>query len=227
LSKDLNANLSAAEKIGLNMDHLHQYFEEREIDRMMGAIQESAKRASEIVRNMLSFARKSSEGKIECFIPKLLDQSVSLASSHYDLKKQYDFRKIKIIREYHNNVPKTLCEPVKIQQVFINILKNGAEAMSEKKYETDGPCFILRIYPSPNMVNIEIEDNGPGIDHSTRKRIFEPFYTTKAVGKGTGLGLSVSYFIIKENHNGEIRVESEMDHWTKFIISLPVNTDNS
>lgn len=227
LSTDLEANLKVAQTIGLNMDTMLQYFKDREIDRMMDAIQSAARRASEIVKNMLSFARKSSEGKTASSIPELLDQAVNLASSHYDLKKQYDFKKIKIIREYLEDIPEIPCEPVKIQQVFINILKNGAEAMSEKSYEApDTPCFVLRVYEAQGMVYIEIEDNGTGIDPVSKKRIFEPFYTTKTVGKGTGLGLSVSYFIIKENHHGEIRVESAPGRFTRFIISLPINPEN-
>ena len=72
------------------------------------------------------------------------------------------------------------------------------------------------------MLSIEIEDNGPGMDLHTRKKIFEPFFTTKPNGIGTGLGLSVSYFIITENHSGEITVESTPGKGTKFIIVLPV-----
>ncbi len=73
------------------------------------------------------------------------------------------------------------------------------------------------------MVQIEIEDNGPGMDKKTQERIFEPFFTTKGVNRGTGLGLSVSYFIIVDDHGGEMEVESEPDKGTKFIIKLPVN----
>ena len=69
---------------------------------------------------------------------------------------------------------------------------------------------------------IEIEDNGPGMDESTRNKVFEPFFSTKAVGMGTGLGLSVSYFIIKENHGGSMTVESRLGEGTKFIINLPL-----
>ena len=72
------------------------------------------------------------------------------------------------------------------------------------------------------MAIIEIEDNGPGLNEQIRKRVFEPFFTTKAVGDGTGLGLSVSYFIITENHRGEMAVESHPGAGAKFIIRLPV-----
>ncbi len=76
--------------------------------------------------------------------------------------------------------------------------------------------------PKHGMVRIEIEDNGHGMDEETRKRVFEPFFTTKPAGVGTGLGLSVSYFIITENHGGEISVESKPGRGTRAIIRLPL-----
>ena len=76
------------------------------------------------------------------------------------------------------------------------------------------------------MVCMEIEDNGPGMSEKTRRRVFEPFYTTKAAGVGTGLGLSVSYFIITENHGGELSVESSLDSGAKFMIRLPLEGKN-
>jgi len=88
----------------------------------------------------------------------------------------------------------------------------------------DSPHFIIRTYLNSNnqMINIEVEDNGPGMNEDIRKRIFEPFFTTKPIGVGTGLGLSVSYFIITENHNGIMSVESKLGVGSKFIISLPL-----
>jgi signal transduction histidine kinase len=68
---------------------------------------------------------------------------------------------------------------------------------------------------------LEIEDNGPGMDETTRRRIFEPFFTTKPVGKGTGLGLSVSYFIVTENHGGKMDVHAVDGGGTRFVIRLP------
>jgi len=119
-------------------------------------------------------------------------------------------------------MPLVPCEAAKIQQVLLNIFKNGAQAMQEASIEK--PIFIVRVsYEEvPKTASIEIEDNGPGMDEKTRKRIFEPFFTTKPVGIGTGLGLSVSYFIITENHGGTMAVESTLGHGAKFIIHLPL-----
>jgi signal transduction histidine kinase len=75
------------------------------------------------------------------------------------------------------------------------------------------------------MACVEIEDNGPGMDENVRKHIFDPFFTTKPSGVGTGLGLSISYFIITENHKGEMAVESSPGAGAKFIIRLPLSMD--
>jgi len=114
-----------------------------------------------------------------------------------------------------------VCEEGKIEQVFLNLLRNGAEAMQEAGVEQ--PTFTLQSYYDEkiNKVCINITDNGPGMTEETRKRIFEPFFTTKPVGVGTGLGLSVSYFIITENHSGEMTAESELGKGTTFCIKLP------
>lgn len=115
------------------------------------------------------------------------------------------------------------CEGGKIQQVLLNILRNGAQAMQDQDAD-DGytPCFILRLAKEKNMLRIEIEDNGAGMDDAIQSRIFEPFFTTKPVGVGTGLGLSVSYFIITQNHGGTLDVVSSPGKGSTFIIRLPL-----
>lgn len=149
---------------------------------------------------------------------------MSLAENDYDLKKKYDFRQIEIVREYETPSPLTPCEHTKIQQVFFNLLKNGAEAMHAKP-QTAGevnPRFTLRVRGESDMLRIEIEDNGADMSDAVRKRVFEPFFTTKEVGVGTGLGLSVSYFIVTENHGGAMAVESSPGKGSTFIIHLPL-----
>ncbi|MCP4604431.1 MAG: PAS domain S-box protein [Proteobacteria bacterium] len=220
------ANQRAADDAGTSMEAIYAFMESRDIINMLGHIRDSGKRAAEIVANMLSFARKSGSSFSTCDLAKLLDQTVDLAGSDYDLKKKFDFRRIEIVREYEEDLPSVLCEAGKIQQVLLNILRNGAESMQEareKEKESVTPCFVLRLKSDEEMVQIEVEDNGPGMDEGTRKRVFEPFFTTKPTDQGTGLGLSVSYFIITENHGGEMSVESNSGEGTRFIIRLPTS----
>ena len=219
---NIPANREAAEAAGITMEAVESFMVARGIPRMLAAITESGRRVASTVENMLSFARKSDATFSSHDLSKLLDKTMELAATDYDLKKQYDFKKIKIVKEFAPNIPMVPCEGAKIQQVLLNILRNGAQAMQASG--TDSPRFILRsrFEKDRNLVTIEVEDNGPGMDEQTRKRVFEPFFTTKPVGDGTGLGLSVSYFIITENHGGEMTVESQPGAGAKFIIRLPV-----
>ena len=221
-ANEIPANSKAAEDAGTDMEVIHDFMTDRGVFRMLDAITDSGKRVAKIVDNILSFARKSDAETLPHELSQLLDDSLELASTDYDLKKQYDFKSINVVREYAEDLPPVLCEGTKIQQVFMNIFRNGAEAMQEA--ETENPQFTLRtqLDADPKRVIIEIEDNGPGIKEATRRRIFEPFFTTKPVGVGTGLGLSVSYFIVSENHRGEMSVESEIGKGTRFIIRLPI-----
>ena len=215
---DLKANISVAERHDLSLKKMRNYMDEREIPRMLNGISQAGERAALIVRNMLTFSRKSEQNFTPQNLPELLDKTIELASSDYDLKKEYDFKQIEIIREYDTNMASVLCEGNEIQQVFLNILKNGAEAMSESPLPSR---FTCKIYKKSRNAVVEIIDNGPGMPEDVRKHIFEPFFTTKDVGKGTGLGLSVSYFIITDQHDGAMDVQSQPGEWTRFIIKLP------
>ncbi len=222
VSGNMAKNRQAAEACGTTMDVIMAYMENRGIFSMIEAIMESGKRAAAIVDNMLSFSRRS-ESRFELNdLGELLDTSIRLLETDYDLKQRYDFRKVEIRREYDGSVPKVPCEAGKIQQVFLNILKNGAQAMWRTHGAGTRPCFFLRLMVEGTRVRIEIEDNGPGMDEETKNRVFEPFYTTKEVGTGTGLGLSVSYFIITENQGGTLSVESSPGKGATFIIHLPL-----
>ncbi len=219
---DLPANKRAAEEAGTTTEAIYKYMQSRDIPRMLHTIKKSGKHAAEVVSNMLNFARKTDHSKSIVSVQDLIEKTLELAVTDYDMKKEYDFKQIKIEKELNSSAPSLLCEQTKIQQVLLNLLRNSAQAMQEACIKD--PVIYIRLKTSDDgeFIIIEIEDNGPGMDEEISKRIFEPFFTTKGVGKGTGLGLSVSYFIIKENHGGEISVTSEKGIGTKFIVSLPV-----
>lgn len=219
LFEDLSKNLATADEIGLDINQMREYLDKRGLTRTLHGIMESGQRASDIVSSMLSFSRKDYSGKTMHKLASLVDQTIDLAASDYDLKKQYDFRKINIIREYDTELPDLSCEATKIQQVILNLLKNGAQAMAEAA--TPNPQFKIRTFSENHMQYVTLEDNGPGIPDHVRKRIFEPFYTTKEPGIGTGLGLAVSYFIIAEQHNGQLYVENVAEGGSRFIVGLP------
>ena len=218
---DLPANHKAAESAGTTLAVLKHYLRLRKLPDMIGNIRESGNRAADIVKNMLSFARKSDRRVSSHDLGVLLDQTLELVRTDYDMKKRYDVKQIHIERSYDAIAPTVPCEASKIQQVFMNILKNGAEAMAEAVDPPESPAFFLRVQDDGAWVRVEIEDNGPGLDEAVQRRIFEPFFTTKPAGRGTGLGLSVSYFIITEDHAGEMGVRQADGGGTCFVIRLP------
>lgn len=146
ICQDLPANEKAAEEVGISLKDIRDYMEKRGILNMLNMINDTGNRAARIVANMLSFARKSDSILETHDLSKLLRETIELAKSDYNLKKQYDFKLINIIEKFDASTPPVLCDKSKIQQVFLNILKNGAEAMFEMKKDSFMPRFILRLY---------------------------------------------------------------------------------
>ena len=225
LSPDMKKNRQIAIDSGTTLDSVRDYLDKRGILGYLKSISEAGSRAAEIVANMLTFSRKSSSRKLPCDINDLIDNTIEIASKDYDMTKNYDFRQIKIIRDYNSLLPKVSCSYPEIEQVVLNLLSNSAHAMhdfkNKMKLDNFKPEISIKTDYSGKYIDITVVDNGPGFKTDSLTHIFEPFYTTKEVGAGTGLGLSVSYFIIKNNHNGTITAESEKDRGAKFIIKLP------
>jgi signal transduction histidine kinase/streptogramin lyase len=179
-----------------------------EIEHLLRGIEEGAQRTSEIVKGLRHFSRLDEHDF------KLADIHEGLDSTLLILRNKMK-DKIRIEKEYAD-IPKIMCFPGQLNQVFMNILNNAIQAM-----EGEGVIHI-RTGMERGLVVIRIRDNGRGMTEEVRKRIFEPFFTTKEVGQGTGLGLSISYGIV-EKHNGSIQVESEPGQGTEFTIRLPLH----
>ncbi len=166
-----------------------------------------AQRTAEIVRSLRTFSRLDEDTLKPINIHDGIDSTLLL------LRNQYKNR-ININKNY-GQLPFVECSPGKINQVFMNVLVNGIQAI-----ENEGEITISTKLKGEAAV-IEISDTGKGMSQEVRKHIFEPFYTTKDVGSGTGLGLPISMGII-EGHNGEILVNSELGTGTTFSIELPL-----
>jgi PAS domain S-box-containing protein len=227
LSPELPANLEAAGACGVDLKAVRCYLQERQILTFLEGIRTSGQNAADIVENMLHFSRNSESRKAPVLLDELLDKTVALAAHDYDLKKKYDFRRIRIERQFERGMGRVPCVATEIEQVLLNLLRNAAQAMAGHNEEGPPPHIILRLFAGDGTAMIEVEDNGPGLDAQQIKRVFEPFYTTKDVGVGTGLGLSVSYFIVTNNHGGTIEVNPAPGGGAKFSISLPMADDGA
>ncbi len=223
LARVFPANEKAAAAAGTDLDSIKTYMEERKILYHIEKINQAGIQAAEIVENMLSFAKKSNAEKSLQSMSAQIDKTINLALTDYELKKKKGFKKLDIIREYDKSLPLIPCKGSKIQQVIFNLLKNSVQAFISTKENSGVLKIIIRLYQSSDMVCMEIEDNGPGMNEETLNRVFEPFFTTKAPDKGTGLGLSISYFIVTEDHSGEMSVKSKPGKGANFIIKLPLS----
>ncbi|WP_243358824.1 ATP-binding protein [Fundidesulfovibrio terrae] len=222
VSKDLPANAEAARKAGTSLEAVTAYLEARHILTYIQDVLDAGHRASRIVRSMLSFSRPRQSERSPLRLDTLMDKAVELAQSDYDIKRNYDIKKVRFERRYDPTGPSGFFVESEIVQVFLNIVKNAAQAMAAKSYR-DGEAPVIRLTTSLAGDHVEavIEDNGPGMDERTRKRVLEPFFTTKQVGEGTGLGLSVSYFIVTNSYGGTLDVRSRPGEGTAFTIRLP------
>ncbi|MFP5221544.1 MAG: PocR ligand-binding domain-containing protein [Acidobacteriota bacterium] len=221
LTQDLPLNVEAAREAGCEFAAVARYARDREILDSLMAVHDAGVRAAHIVSSMLEFSRRTTSHNAPNNLGELLDKSVELCSTDYDLKKKFDFRNIRIVREYDPDLPEVPCSGPQIQQVFMNLLGNAAHAMADQP----APLITLRTRRDGDMAVVEVEDNGSGMDEELTRKIFEPFFTTKPVGEGTGLGLSVSYFIVANNHQGTLSVESWPGKGSRFTVRLPLRRE--
>ncbi len=218
LAVEMPANQAAAIEQGTTIEAINAYMKQRQIMQFVDSVKKGGQKASVIISNMLQFSRASSSVKELVDLNELLDNAVLLAANDYDLQKGYDVRKVAFIRDYDLELPPVYCSIVEIEQVVVNLIKNSVQAMA---CSCDRPSISLKTVLNGDWIKIIVRDNGPGMEEAVRRRIFEPFFTTKSSGQGTGLGLSISYFIITNNHNGQMKVESFPGEGTVFTIFLP------
>ncbi|MBN1081017.1 HAMP domain-containing protein [Pseudomonas sp. 1079] len=222
LSPELPKNLELAEQVGIELETVNRYLQGREVPQLLDGIQQAGARAAKIVTHMLSFSRRSNRQMAPCDLPALIDQAVEIAGNDFDLTIGFDFKGQAIIRQFDPQlgpVPGTANE---LEQVLLNLLKNAAQAIHLREDDSEPGRIILRTRLNPPWAEIQVEDNGIGMSENVRKRTFEPFFTTKEIGQGTGLGLSVSYFIITNNHKGQMEVHSTLGQGTCFTLRLPL-----
>lgn len=170
--------------------------------------QEGLSRVTKIVQNLKDFSHVDQAEHQEADLNAAMESTLNVVWN--EIKYKAD-----VIREF-GIIPTVDCVPAQINQVFMNLLINAAQAIAERGK------IVVRSGFENQHVWFEVEDTGHGMSEDVRQRIFEPFYTTKPVGKGTGLGLSISYDIIVKKHRGRMDVTSSVGVGTCFRLWLPL-----
>ena len=180
------------------------------------------KRANSIVRNMLLHSREGSGEHRSADINALVEESLNLA--YHGARAEKPGFNVMLKRDLDPDAGAVELYPQEITRALLNLISNGFYAATQRKSmeeETFEPVLIAATKNLGKTVEIRIRDNGTGIPHEVKEKIFNPFFTTKPSGEGTGLGLSMSHDIIVKQHGGSIDVETEPGRFTEFKILLP------
>ena len=178
----------------------------------LGVIREEAERASTIVRNLLSFARKQDRQRRPTALAPVIETTMSL------LRNPLMAQRVEARVEIEPGLPPVTIDANQIQQVFVNLVNNAAQAIAS----AGRPGTItIRARRFLDEVMIDVADDGPGMTEEIAAQVFDPFFTTKSENEGTGLGISISQGIVKE-HGGRITLDTEAGRGATFTVHLPL-----
>lgn len=213
--EDAKATIGSPEMLGkveAVQERIELDFLMEDIPALMAESREGLVRVRQIVQDLKDFSRVDADQEWQWTnIHHGIDSTLNIVSNEVKYKAD-------VVKEY-GELPDIECLPSQINQVIMNIVVNGAHAITG-----DRGRITIRTGADGDNVWIEISDTGAGIPPEILSRIFDPFFTTKPIGSGTGLGLSLSYGIIQK-HNGKIEVQSLLNCGTTFRITLPIRHD--
>jgi two-component system NtrC family sensor kinase len=204
------------EKAGYIQDlitYKEEYAKDRKLMDLVDSILSSVDRCSTITKRLLSFARHVDVRVKTINLSETIEEVLSF------LRKEAEYRSIEISMNVPSDIPPFESDRGRLQEIFLNLFNNAFAAMSD-----GGHLDITARREDENFVSVTITDDGSGIPEADLKRIFEPFFSTKKERGGTGLGLSITYGLVQEI-GGSIRVQSELEKGTSFIITLPLQMD--
>ena len=197
--------------IGNVLDHVRLgRFEPADVIEELENAMEQVRKATAIISHLRTFGRAAPVSVEAVDVDEVIERSLLL------MQEQLRLRGIEIELDLAPEELIVLGNAIQLEQVFINLLTNARDALSESR----GKTIKIATSREADWISIRFSDTGPGIPRELEKRIFDPFFTTKEVGTGTGLGLSITYSIVKE-HGGNISVEPKR-RGARFLIELPV-----
>ncbi|HAX75019.1 MAG TPA: hybrid sensor histidine kinase/response regulator [Cyanobacteria bacterium UBA11372] len=204
-----------------------------DLPEMLSSMKVGAERIRNISNSLRTFYRGDTGAKVLANIHEGIDSTITILQ--HRLKANNERPAIETIKDY-GDIPPVKCYLGKLNQVFMNLLVNAIDSIEESN---QGKSFT-EIEAAPNTIGIKtelsedeqsvvikIKDNGKGISDAISSKIFEDFFTTKAIGKGTGLGLSISRQIVEETHGGSITCSSTEGEGSEFAIAIPIESNNS
>jgi two-component system NtrC family sensor kinase len=194
-----------------------------DLPKLLSSMKIGAERICQIVLTLRNFSRLDEAEMKPVNLHEGIDSTLIILQNRFKAKS--DRSAVQIIKDY-GELPQVECYAGQMNQVFMNIISNGIDALQESMahmQETgQTPTITIRTRTiENNRVAICIKDNGPGISENVKAKLFDPFFTTKAVGEGTGLGLSISYQIVVDKHRGGLHCKSQPGEGTEFWIEIP------
>ena len=181
--------------------------------RAMERLHHQVQRVTHITHSLLGFVRTTESGMREVNLAELLDECLSVLGT--EIRRS----QTEVLRIYSPGLPNFVSDPLLLEQVFVNLIKNAVDAISEAP-SRKGLLEILTTRDE-KMIRVSFQDNGVGIPRKDQEKIFNLFHTTKPAGKGTGLGLSIVHDIV-HRLGGNVRVASDPGQWTRFVVELPL-----
>jgi two-component system, NtrC family, sensor kinase len=195
------------------LDNIDLDYVRQDSNQAMGSMRKGADRISMIVRSLRNFARLDQAEQKEVDLHEGLDSTILLLQHRLGSTIQVECQ--------YSRLPLVQCYPAQLNQLFMHVLNNAIDSLKQDEHQLDRKILVTTKILEDNRIQIQIQDNGPGIPLEIQEKIFDPFFTTKPVDEGKGLGLSVSYRIIQE-HFGQINLVSPSDQGACFVIELPV-----
>jgi two-component system NtrC family sensor kinase len=202
-------------EIQRKLDDIDLQFIREDLPKIMNSMQVGSERIRQIILSLRNFSRLDEAEMKQVDLHEGIDNTLLILNSRLT-------QDIEVIKQY-GQIPLIECYPAQLNQVFMNIISNAIDELSVKSGLAKRQILIQTQQIAPNQIEIKIRDTGSGIPPEIKPKIFDPFFTTKPVGKGTGMGLAISYQII-EKHQGTIKVISELDQGSEFVVSLPIKS---
>jgi signal transduction histidine kinase len=167
-----------------------------------------------VIRSLKTFARVSESDIRSVDVHEILLNTIKLSGCVFR-------RRVTVVTDFGSDVPEVECYPGLLNQVFLNLVVNAAQAI-----QGEG-TITVRTRVSGDFLHIDVADTGPGIPPEVRPKIFTPGFSTKPIGEGTGLGLTISREIVEDTHGGKISFETEVGAGTTFHVSIPIRQPRS